>query len=100
MKKLLNILLFYYFSGTVLACAGRTGTEYTYENIKRIVPGMSFKKVITLMGKEYEVLDRKVEKLEIGYRTADRAVYRISFKENIVIKIHKENPEIIIDLKK
>ncbi|MDH6307654.1 putative nucleic acid binding AN1-type Zn finger protein [Dysgonomonas sp. PFB1-18] len=86
MKKIILLILIC----IATSCASHKDIASTDNNMKKVTTGMSKKKVISIMGDNYEVISSQNNTYTLGYKTADNGVYKLVFTDDKLVKWNKE----------
>ena len=86
MKKFFLLIL----AGIILSCSSYNKVAGTDHQMKKVSPGMSRKKVISIMGKNYEVIAAKNDTYILGYKASENGFYKLVFEDNKLKEWTKE----------
>lgn len=86
MRKIILIIL----TCVVASCSATKGIMDTDNNMKKISVGMTKKKVISILGDDYEITSSKDRTLILGYKSSNNGIYRLVFVDDKLREWNKD----------
>lgn len=84
-----NFILLIFICVTT-SCSSYKGITSTDNNIKKVSVGMKKKKVISIMGDNYEVLAAREGVMTLGYKSPHNGIYKLVFVRDKLKEWNKE----------
>lgn len=78
MKNIMLIIL----TCVVASCSATKGIINIEDNMKKISVGMTKRKVISILGHDYEMISSKDKTITLGYKSSDGGSYRLVFMDD------------------
>lgn len=78
MKNIMLIILTY----VVASCSATRGIINIEDNMKKISVGMTKRKVISILGHDYEMISSKDKTITLGDKSSDGGLYRLVFMDD------------------
>lgn len=74
----------------MISCSSNKGIANTDKNMKKVNVGMSRKKVVSILGEDYEILSSRNNTYVLGYKTTDDGLYKLVFVNDKLKEWNKE----------
>ncbi|NDV45547.1 hypothetical protein D0T49_00575 [Paludibacter sp. 221] len=86
MKKTVFILI----TLICFACSSQKDISTLDRNMRKVSVGMSKKKVVSKLGKDYEIIKMGTGAYVIGYKAADNGIYKLTFVDGALVELEKD----------